>query len=353
MIDFIGKLKMTTKNPQEIKLRIGVIGTGAIGSDHIRRCTHTLSGAEIVAVSDVNTENAKKAVTPYNPNARVYESGHDLINAENVDAVIIASSGQTHAEYVLSAIKAGKYVFCEKPLATTIEDCQNIIQAEQDQGRRLVQVGFMRPYDKGYRELKKIISDGIIGSPLMVHAVHRNQKVGESYVTHMSIFETLIHELDVLRWLLNDDYISAQVIFPRQTNYTHEKLRDPQIVLLETKSGIRIDVEVFVNCQYGYDIQCSVVGEKGTANLPDPAAVSLRLGEKLTTSILTDWKDRFIEAYDIEIQEFINGCLAGQLNGPSTWNGYVAAIAAVACVKAQDTLAIEPISIPDSPAMYK
>ncbi|CAI3954857.1 Predicted dehydrogenase (MviM) (PDB:3UUW) [Commensalibacter communis] len=344
---------MNTTNQHDKKLRIGVIGTGAIGVDHIRRCTHTLSGAEIVAVSDVNIDNAKKAVTPHNPNAKAYESGHDVINAENVDAVMVTSWGPTHAEYVLSAIKAGKFVFCEKPLATTIEDCDKIIQAEQAHGSRLVQVGFMRPYDKDYRALRKMIVDGAIGTPLMVHAAHRNQNVGENYVTSMAIFDTLIHELDVLRWLLDDDYISAQVIFPRQTSHTHAKLRDPQIVLLETKSGVRIDVEVFVNCQYGYDIQCSVVGEKGIVSLPDPAAVALRSDAKLCTPILTDWKERFIDAYDIEIQEFIDGCKTGKIKGPSSWNGYVAAVAAEACVKAQETQAIEAISIPERPAMYK
>ncbi|MDI2091382.1 Gfo/Idh/MocA family protein [Commensalibacter oyaizuii] len=340
---------MTKKNV----LRIGVIGTGAIGSDHIRRCTQTLSGAQIVAVGDVNSDNARKAVSSYNINAKVYDSGHDLIKAEDVDVVMVTSWGQTHAEYVLSAIKAGKYVFCEKPLATTIKDCQEIIEAEQACGKRLVQVGFMRPYDKGYRELRNAIANGDIGMPLMVHAAHRNQSVGENYVTNMAIVDTLIHELDVLRWLLEDDYVSAQVIFPRSTRHTHAKLRDPQIILLETKSGIRIDVEVFVNCQYGYDIQCAVVGEKGIVSLPEPASVTMRSDAKLSKSILTDWKERFIDAYDIEVQDFIDSCLAGKLTGPSSWNGYVATVAAEACVKSQETGKVEPISLPNCPSFYK
>jgi myo-inositol 2-dehydrogenase/D-chiro-inositol 1-dehydrogenase len=79
----------------------------------------------------------------------------------------------------------------------------------------------------------------------------------------MAITNTLIHELDVLRWLLNDDYRSVQVRFPRSTSHTHARLKDPQIVSFETKKGTLIDVEVFVNCQYGYDIQCEVVGKPG------------------------------------------------------------------------------------------
>lgn len=334
-------------------VKIGVVGTGAIGCDHIRRCTQTLKGAEIVAVSDVDPEHARKAVSAYSSAAKVYESGHDLIKSKNVDAIMVTSWGQTHAEYVLSAIKAGKFIFCEKPLATTVESCQEIIKAEQAFGKRLVQVGFMRHYDAGYRALQKVIIDGTIGDVLMVHAAHRNQRVGKNYVTEMAITDTLVHELDVLRWLLNDDFISAQVIFPRQTRNTHEKLRDPQIALLETKSGIRIDIEIFVNCQYGYDIQCAVVGEKGIVSLPEPASVSLRSEAKISNSILVDWKERFVEAYDIEVQDFINNCLAGKVGGPSSWNGYAAAVAAEACVKSQQTGKIVPISLPSCPAFYK
>lgn len=106
-----------------------------------------------------------------------------------------------------------------------------------------------------------MIDDGDIGAPLMLRCAHRNQSVGENYTTDMAITNTLIHELDVLRWLLNDDYRSVQVRFPRSTSHTHARLKDPQIVSFETKKGTLIDVEVFVNCQYGYDIQCEVVGK--------------------------------------------------------------------------------------------
>ena len=178
--------------------------------------------------------------------------------------------------YVLAAIKAGKPVFCEKPLATTAEACLRIVEAEIASGRHLVQVGFQRRYDKGYRALKKAIDDGAIGAPLMIHCAHRNPSVPEAYVSDMAIVDTFIHEIDALRWLIDDDYVSAQVLVPRNTKHTHAKLNDPIIVLLATKSGVRIDGEVFVNCRYGYDIQCQVVGEEGVASLPEPESVLLR-----------------------------------------------------------------------------
>nr|WP_290447237.1 MULTISPECIES: Gfo/Idh/MocA family oxidoreductase [unclassified Pseudomonas] len=335
-----------------VALNIGVIGTGMIGQDHIRRCHFALSGAQIVAVNDINPEQARKVVQDLGIEAEVYASGHELIAAPNVDAILVTSWGPSHEEFVLSAIRAGKPVFCEKPLAVTAEGCKNIVEAEMAHGKRLVQVGFMRPYDQGYRALKAAIDEGRIGEPLMLHCAHRNPTVGESYTTDMAVVDTLIHEINALAWLLDDQYVSAQVIYPRKTSQAFAHLKDPQIVLLETAKGVRIDVEVFVNCQYGYDIQCEVVGEKGIAKLPEPSSVQMRSGAKLSTDILVDWKQRFIAAYDVELQDFINSVARGQLQGPSAWDGYTAAVTADACVAAQRSGAIEPVKLPQRPTFY-
>jgi myo-inositol 2-dehydrogenase/D-chiro-inositol 1-dehydrogenase len=333
-------------------LKIGVIGAGAIGKEHIRRCSTVLQGASIVAVSDINAEGARSAITALGLEAKIYDDGHALIADPEVQAVLVTSWDPTHEEFTLAAIAAGKPVFCEKPLAMSAEGCRRIVDAEMRAGRRLVQVGFMRPYDDGYRALKQAIDQGEVGTPLMLHCAHRNASVNESYSTDMAITNTLIHELDVLRWLLNDDYVSAQVIFPRSTRNAHANLRDPQIVLLETRSGVRIDVEVFVNCQYGYDIQCEVVGESGIARLPEPASVQMRKQARLATEILTDWKDRFIRAYDVELQAFIDDVKAGELRGPSAWDGYAASVAADACLKAQQSGSVEPVEMAPRPDFY-
>ncbi|WP_017349676.1 Gfo/Idh/MocA family oxidoreductase [Pantoea sp. A4] len=333
-------------------LKLGVIGTGAIGQEHIRRCNNVLQGAKVVAVSDINVEGAKAALQRLNIEAEVFSDGHDVIKSPNVDAILVTSWDPTHEDFTLAAVAAGKYVFCEKPLAMTAEGCRRVVDAEIKHGKRLVQVGFMRPYDAGYRALKKVITDGDIGEPLMLHCAHRNPTVPESYDTPAAITNTLIHELDVLRWLTNDDYKTVQVVFPRVTSKSHAKLKDPQIVLFETQKGVRIDVEIFVNCVYGYDIQCEVVGELGIARLPEPSAVQTRKAAQLATPILTDWKDRFIGAYDVELQAFINDVKADALTGPSAWDGFAASVAADACLKAQVSGAIEAIEMPPRPAFY-
>lgn len=333
-------------------VKIGVIGTGAIGRDHSRRIQQVLAGAEITALSDYSRAAAEAVKADLAPEANVYDKGEDLIAADDVDAVLVCSTGSTHEAYVLAAVAAGKPCFCEKPLATTADGAKRIVDAEAAAGKRLVQVGFMRRYDAGYRMLKNVV-ESEIGLPLMVHAAHRNPTVPEQYVTPMAIHDTLIHEIDVFRWLLDDDYVSAQVVFPRASSHSHSKLKDPQVVLLETAKGVRIDVEVFVNCRYGYDIQCQVVGEEGLASLPEPMAIVMRKDAKLQNAILTDWKDRFIDSYDVELQDFINAAAKGTASGPTSWDGYAAAISSDACVAAQETPgSIVPITLPDRPALY-
>ncbi|MFC3529109.1 Gfo/Idh/MocA family protein [Paracoccus mangrovi] len=333
-------------------VRIGVIGTGMIGRDHTRRIQQVLAGAEVVALSDYHPDAARAVQADLAPKARVYDKGEDLIAADDVDAVLVTSTGATHEPYVLAAIAAGKPVFCEKPLATTADGAKRIVDAEAAFGRRLVQVGFMRRYDAGYVALKAAV-DNLIGAPIMVHAAHRNPTVPEQYVTPMAIHDTLIHEIDVLRWLLNDDYVSARVLFPRKAARSHGKLRDPQVVVLETAKGVLIDVEIFVNCHYGYDIQCEVVGEDGIAKLPEPMAIQTRLDAKLQNPILTDWKDRFVDSYDVELNDFIKAAAQGTAAGPSSWDGYVAAINSDACVTAQEREGeAVAITLPARPALY-
>ncbi|MGN7939159.1 Gfo/Idh/MocA family protein [Virgibacillus sp. 6R] len=334
-------------------LRFGVVGTGAIGKEHINRITNKLSGGKVIAVTDVNQESAKQAVEAYQLDAVIYPDDKALIADPNVDVVLVSSWGPAHEETVVAAVEAGKYVFCEKPLATTAAGCLRIVEAEMKQGRKLVQVGFMRRYDSGYIQLKQAIEGNEIGEPLMIRAAHRNPQVGESYTTDMAVTDTLIHEIDVLHWLIDDDYKSVQVHFPRKTKYSHANLQDPQLFTITTNRGIVISVEVFVNCQYGYDIQCEVIGDEGIVKLPEFQSVVLRKNQKLSSTILNDWKYRFMDAYNVEIQDFIDSITKdGKPNGPTSWDGYIAAVTSDACVKAQQTGEEELIHLQERPAFY-
>ncbi|WP_416971015.1 Gfo/Idh/MocA family oxidoreductase [Streptomyces sp. 4F14] len=332
-------------------VRIGVIGAGWIGKEHIRRLTHTVTGARVTAVTDIDAVRAAEAAGPVG--ARVLPDGASVVVSDDVDAVLVTSWGPTHAEHVLDAVAAGKPVFCEKPLATTAEDCLRIVEAEQAHGRRLVQVGFMRRYDAGYRQMKEVIDAGRIGTPLIVHCAHRNPSVPDSYTSDMAALDTAVHEVDVLRWLLDDEIVSAQVVTPRATRHRAAHLKDPQIMLFETVKGVRIDLEVFVNCQYGYDIQCEAVGEEGLVRLPDPSSVALRGAGQRTSAVLTDWVERFRDAFDTEFREWVAGVASGAApTGPSAWDGYAATVITSATVEALNTGAVVATDLKPRPAFY-
>ncbi|MFM9442889.1 Gfo/Idh/MocA family protein [Streptomyces acidiscabies] len=332
-------------------VRIGVVGAGWIGKEHIRRLTHTVTGARVTAVTDIDPARAAEAAGLVG--ARVLPDGAAVVASDDVDAVLVTSWGPTHAEHVLDAVAAGKPVFCEKPLATTAEDCLRVVEAEQAHGRRLVQVGFMRRYDAGYRQMKEVIDAGRIGTPLIVHCAHRNPGVPDSYTSDMAALDTAVHEVDVLRWLLDDEIVSAQVVTPRATRHRAVHLKDPQIMLFETAKGVRIDLEVFVNCRYGYDIQCEAVGEEGLVRLPDPAVVALRGAGQRTSAVLTDWVERFRDAFDTEFREWVAGVGAGAAPaGPSAWDGYAATVITSATVQALESGLVVPTDLKPRPAFY-
>lgn len=334
-----------------MSIRIGIIGAGQIGEDHARRLTETLAGGKVVAVASRRPESAARVAKI--AGARVEANAAALIAAQDVDAVLIASPSELHEQQVLLAVEAGKPVFCEKPLAVTAAGCRRVVQAECAAGKRLVQVGFMRRYDQGYRRLKRALDEGALGQPLMVHCAHRNPAPHGAFSTDMSVTQTAIHEIDVTRWLLGEDYVSAQVLFPRQTaNADGSTLRDPQLMLLRTRSGVCINLEVYVNCRFGYDIQCEVVCENGVLRLPEPPNLLVRADAKRYTALETDWVYRFIDAYDVELRGWLCDLEQGHLCGPSAWDGYRAAVTADALMRAQKSGAIESVAVEEPPKIY-
>ena len=334
-------------------LKIGIIGCGAIGKDHCRRIIETVPGATVVAVSDYVAAAADETAAKYG----IKSYGNDcdgMIKDPEVEAVVITSIDPTHHDYVMKTLAEEKWCFCEKPLSQNAKDCEEIIRREQEIGKRLVQVGFMRHYDRGYAEMKRIIASGELGKPLIIKACHRNVSQGPGFKTENGVTNVAIHELDICRWLLGDEYESGQVLKVRQSACSTKGYDNPQIVLLETKSGARIDVEVQVADAYGYDIQCQVVCEKGTVNLPDPYAVVKRANASRSFPILTDWKDRFIEAYDIELTHWVKTLEEkGAPDGPSAWDGYAACVAADALNRSRGTGKFLPIETMEKPELYK
>ena len=335
-------------------VNVGVIGVGMIGQDHVRRLTAVLPGCAVVAVTDADPQRAQSVAEDAARGGaapRVFATGQDLIRDGAVDAVVVASWGPTHEEFVLACIAAGKPVLCEKPLATTQEACLRILDAEAAHGRRLVQVGFMRRFDPAYRALKGAVDSGVIGVPLLFHSVHRNPSVPSHYTADMAISDTAVHDIDVARWLLDDEVAAASVLKPRR-NSRAGTLQDPLLLLLEMRSGAVVDVEVSVTIAYGYDIRGEVVGETGTAALAEGSLVVVKREGAFSGQVPPGWRERFLRAYDLEFEAWLAAAAQGTAAGPSAWDGYAAAAVSDAALEALRTGPRQSVSMRARPGLY-
>jgi myo-inositol 2-dehydrogenase/D-chiro-inositol 1-dehydrogenase len=331
-------------------LDIGVVGTGMMGQEHIRRLATGVPGARVVAVSDVNVDQAKRVGERLD--ARVYSDGYDLIADDGVQAVLIASPGHTHEAFTLAAIAAAKPALCEKPLAPTVDACLRVLEAEAALPRRLVQVGFMRRYDSGFRVLKERLDAGQVGPALLLHCRHRNASTPPGFTSDMMITDSVVHDIDVTRWLLGQEVVAASVFKARKSSRAADGLEDPQLVLLETAEGVLVDVESFVNCQYGYDIRYELVGETGTISLGEEPGPLIRQQGRYQGAVPADWRERFGAAYQRELQVWVAGALEGQITGPSAWDGYATTAVAEAAVGSQRTGHRTPVALVRRPALY-
>ena len=338
--------------PSPPAVKVGVLGVGMMGQDHIRRIAGVLSGGAVVAVTDVDAARAEQVAAGL-PGARVHASAEDLIADVDVDGVLVASWGPAHEEQVVAAIGAGKPVFCEKPLAPTVQACQRILDAEMAAGRRLVQVGFMRRYDAGYRALRAALDDGSIGAPLMMHCAHRNPSVPPyGFTTEMIVTDSAVHEIDIIRWLFDCEIVATSILKPRRTGHAAADLHDPLIIVLEMANGVLVDDEVFVNAGYGYDIRGEIVGESGTAALADASAATVTTAGQRSGRVPANWQERFARAYDAELQAWLNAVADRTCTGPSAWDGYAAAAVTDSAIAALRTGQRTTVSMPERPDFY-
>ena len=333
-------------------VRIGLIGAGGMGRAHVERIENELAGGRIVAVADLNLEGARAVAEPLG--AKAYGSGAELIADPDVDAVLIATFGKVHAPDVIAAIEAGKYVLCEKPLATTSEDCIAIMEAEQKAGKKLVTVGFMRRFDAAYNEMKKVLDDGENGQALLVHNRHRNPTVPESYTSRMFFNDTATTEIYTMRWLLGEEIVKVRVERPKSTTHRFDHLIDPVVVVMYTESGVRIDDEVNVNLQYAYSIECELVLETAAVRLGDQERIHIRDIHGNRNAMCQSHIDRFEDAFNREVQEWINAVARDDHTGSTSWDGYAATSvvdAAVASLEDESSPMVD-VKLIAKPAFY-
>jgi myo-inositol 2-dehydrogenase/D-chiro-inositol 1-dehydrogenase len=312
-------------------LRIAVLGVGVMGADHVARIASRISGAAVTVVNDYLPEKAADVAATV-PGARVANDPFDAVAADDVDAVLLATPGPTHEKQLLACLEHRKPVLCEKPLTTDVDSSLEVVRREAELEKPLIQVGFMRRFDPEYQHLKALLDRGEIGQPLVMHCAHRNPAVPPSFNSAMIVKDSLVHEVDVTRFLFGEEIASVQIIKPTPNPGAREGLQDPQIAIFQTASGRHVDVELFVTTGVAYEVRTEVVGEHGSA--------TIGFGRKTP-----GFREYFGTAYDIEVQRWVDAVRSGtNVDGPTAWDGYAAAAvcaAGVRSLESGDRVAVE------------
>lgn len=304
-------------------LRVGVIGVGKMGADHAERLANRVANGTLVAVADPDQGRAEELARQYD-GVRVIADPLTLIADPEVDAVVIASPGFVHEEQVLACIAAGKYALCEKPLTMDVDSSFRLVEAEHAAARPLVQVGFMRRFDPDYAAMKAMLDSGDLGRLLLLHNVHRNKDVPETFRSEMIVRDSLVHEVDVCRWLFGEEITEITVHSPAATGFASEGVIDPQVAVFKMAGGGLATSEVFVKCQVGYEVRCEATAELGNATVGLGAGVLVRQSNHFGGSIPDDFRVRFDAAYDAEVQSWVDASRRGVVIGPTMWDGYAA-----------------------------
>ncbi|AGS67761.1 Gfo/Idh/MocA family protein [Streptomyces collinus] len=333
-------------------LGVAVLGAGHMGADHVRRLDQVVSGARVAAVADPDADRAREAVAGVE-GAVVHTDPVAALDAPGVSAVLIASPGPAHEEALLAAFARGLPVLCEKPMVPDSAGALRVLEAEARLGRRLAQIGFMRRYDAEYLRLKALLDGGRLGRPLMLHCTHRNVSSPDHFTSAMLVNSSVSHEIDAARWLLGQELTAVTVLRPAPSAGAPPGLADPQFVLFETEGGALVDVEVFVNCGFGYQVRCEAVCEAGSARIGDGHTMVVTAGGGATEEVAQDYLVRFADAYDREVQSWVDATRRGLVTGPGVWDGYAASVVAEAGVRSLENGGRVAVDLAPRPALYR
>jgi myo-inositol 2-dehydrogenase / D-chiro-inositol 1-dehydrogenase len=332
-----------------LSIRLAIIGAGVMGSDHARIFSEEVPGVSLQVISDADLTRAKAAADQFGA-AHPLTDGLAAIARPDVDAVVIAAPDQFHAPLTLACIAAGKPVLCEKPLSQNLDECLQVLAAEEKCRKRLVQVGFMRRFDPGYAEMKSGLSQGLIGKALLLHCQHRNVAAAYDARPEMAIANSAPHEYDIARWLLDAEITAVSVFRP---GGAAAPATVPVQMVLETDRGQLVNIEININAGYGYDVRGELVGESGTISLRNPDATISNASLKKFTPYPADWRPRFAEAYRRQNIAWVKSIVAGTANiGASAWDGYCSTLVAAAGIEALHKEARQVIKGVAKPAFY-
>ncbi len=341
-------------------LRIGCIGVGHLGLEHIERLQNRVSGAEVVAVCARHQERAimgaDKAGVSHD---KAYTDYREMINDPEVDAVVITVPATAHKDAVLACLEAGKPCFVEKPLTDNAAESKEIVDAEIACGKRLVQVGFMKRYDNGVMQMKQMVDSGEFGSPLICKYAQYANNISKDYPYYgsdLQITDAATHEIDLFPWFVNDEVVEVQALKTRSTRNAEGDLQDPMVCLLKTKTGILAIIEEYVNTKFlQFEYNSEIICEDGILELPRHAFPKVKKDFRIILPNTEDWTERYKELYENELQDWVTNVSRGTVSdyAASAWDGYIAAVIGDTLVESYKTGKEKKVPVDGTPDFYK
>lgn len=319
------------------KLGVGVLGVGEMGRRHAENLRHLVPQAQLVAVADVASERASRTARDLEID-HSYGSLEAMLECKGLDAVVIATPDKFHASAVKVAAAARKDIFCEKPLALSLAEAQELLDVVSQAKVRL-QVGFMRRYDPAYAAAMKRIEAGEIGVPVIFKSIGRDKDgppltAYQPNINGMLFYTNSIHDFDLARWLMQDEVAEVHA-------YTTVAIRPEvaqfgdvvaSVVNLKFNRGAIGNIESYAQAAYGYDVRTEIVGSQGSILVGSfhktPATFLTANG---SSQIIADhFLSIFADAYLEEIREFVDCMLSDRAPRVSGEDGIKALAIAVA-----------------------
>jgi scyllo-inositol 2-dehydrogenase (NAD+) len=325
-------------------LKVGVIGLGRMGQLYAHLLATQVAGVLLYAVAEIDTPTRQRVADEFHiPHACT--EVEKLLALRELDAVIIATPTSTHAELVMAAARAEKAIFCEKPLALTIEGTREVIDAVA-RAQVPLQVGFMRRFDRAYQEAKALIADGRIGQPVTFKAVSRDpfcprRDFSDPTRSGGLIMDMGIHDFDLARWLMGSEVerVSAEGTILVCKDLAEVGDIDNAVVNLRFSSGALGNVEVSRNAFYGYDIRTEILGSEGALQIGKhqhtPLLLLTRTGAQY--NVTPYLMERFGDAYRAQLQYFAQCLREGNTPTVGGKDALAACTIAVAATQAYQT----------------
>ena len=291
-------------------LKIGIIGAGRIGKVHLESISYHVKNATVVAMADPFMNDETEALIRNFGVRKVYKDYKEIINDPEIDAVMVCSSTDTHAPISIEAINAGKHVFCEKPLANTVDKILEIADALKAHPEVKFQVGFNRRFDHNFAAIRKAYDEGKIGDAQILKITSRDPQAPPVGYCAASIFlDMTIHDFDMACFLTNSDVEELYVYADALINPSIREYGDfdTAIISLKMANGALAVIDNSRQAMYGYDQRAELFGSKGmvaTSNDTLSSAVISTADGVTGEKPLYFFLERYMESFSEEVRQF-------------------------------------------------